>query len=244
MKFGQPDFEALRKKSDEQFEQQAEERNKLDNLLTEGKVSGIDMAHEEAKIVDILIENELKLFEEDDEILDGMYEDIFPIIIEDCPNLAACSRENLRAMIKNKLNELVTVREERRAVEREREEIKKGRMVKWIIEKGREELQERGDAKTVIIEEFFENEYGYNIGGSLEKGRFSDVLEAVESIAVSKLEDYGIKRTDLMRYIKEKMIPAQIREFLETKNIPILERLLKQKRDSRIFINQALTHHL
>lgn len=121
MEFGQSDFEASRKKSDEQFDKQAEERNKLNNLSAEEKVSGLDMAREEAEIVDKLIEREIELFKEDNGVKDEINEDQFHAIAENYPKLAGYSRKKLQAMIKNRLEELGRIRDEKRLQEKKKE---------------------------------------------------------------------------------------------------------------------------
>ncbi len=121
MEFGQPDFEASRKKSDEQFEKQAEERNKSQST-SEEKVSGLDVAREEAEAVDRLIKNELDLFEKDNAILDEEYASKFLAIGEVYPNLAGYSRKKLQAMIKNRLEELGKLRDENGGIPEEDKE--------------------------------------------------------------------------------------------------------------------------
>ena len=121
MEFGQPDFEASRKKSDEQFEKQAEERNKSQST-SEEKVSGLDVAREEAEVVDRLIKNELDLFEKDNAILDEEYASKFLAIGEVYPNLAGYSRKKLQAMIKNRLEELGKLRDENGGIPEEDKE--------------------------------------------------------------------------------------------------------------------------
>lgn len=117
----QPDFEASRKKSDEFFEKQAEERNKLSDLSGGEKVSGLDMAREEAEIVNNLIERELELAEKDNALADEEYASKFLAIAEVHPNLAGYSREKIRALVKNRLAELSRLRDERGLPEKKKE---------------------------------------------------------------------------------------------------------------------------
>lgn len=79
------------------------------------------MAREEAEIVDKLIKNELDLFEKDNAIEDEMYSSKFLAIAENFPNLAGYSREKIRALVKNKLEELGRIREEKRLLEKKKE---------------------------------------------------------------------------------------------------------------------------
>jgi len=117
----QPDFEASRKKSDEFFEKQAEERNKSNDLSGAEKVSGRDMAREEAEIVNNLIDRELELFENYNAVADEEHESKFLAVAEVYPNLAGCSREKLRALIKNRLAELSRLRDKNGLPEKKKE---------------------------------------------------------------------------------------------------------------------------
>jgi hypothetical protein len=221
----QPNFEASRKKSDEQFKKQAEDRNNqrsfLEKIKGTGSVLGMDMAHEEAKIVDEFIEKEVSLLKGENQGAYEDYEAIFAELISVYPNLENYDRCKFREMVKERLNKIVSEQA--------------------MIKEGRDKLHKRKDAQLVIVMEFFKREYGYLIEDDLKHGHFSAALKMGEKVEELKLKEYGVSLAYVKEIISKAMIPAQINELIETRNSIILTEVIAREEDAKILLDQIAT---